>query len=64
MQPDIALPSTYRPRELKTGYANQTQDATRVQAPISPLDMTAGILAALMALGPLAMAAWGAHFGA
>ena len=56
MQSDLAISSV--------GYANQTLDTTRVQGSISRLDMTAGILAAIMALAPLAMAAYGAHFGA
>jgi hypothetical protein len=52
------------PVNFKAGYAGLILDDPRVNASLSRLDMMAILFAAVMALGPLAMAAWGAHFGA
>ena len=54
-----ATPVTFRP-----GYAGLNSAKVRENATVSGLDKAAFAVAAVMALGPLAMAAWGAHFGA
>lgn len=52
------------PVNYRRGYAGLNLEGARVNASLSNLDITAIVFAAVMALGPLAMAAWGANFGA